>query len=81
MSPRILRVDDEGDEGSGVTEGEEKKKWMRPPSSYGSMKSESENEIDEEEDQNKEDIAVVLPGSTAQDGMGYCVLVRFFFFV
>ncbi|XP_044059459.1 NACHT, LRR and PYD domains-containing protein 3 [Siniperca chuatsi] len=56
---------------------EEKKNWKRPPSSYGSMKSDSDV-MEEEEEGNGEEVAeacsslfpVVLPESTAREGTG-----------
>lgn len=55
---------------------------MRPPSSYGSMKSDSDVMEDEEEDEEEGAAAVfspplpvVLPNSSAQEATGYCVMV------
>lgn len=58
---------------------EEEKKCMRPASSYGSMRSDSD--IMEEEEGLEEETAescpsLLLPEPTAHEGTGYCVFVR-----
>ncbi|XP_029026160.1 protein NLRC3 [Betta splendens] len=60
---RIFRHESEDEE-------EEKKKHMRPPSSYGSMKSESDMETEEEEGGVREQIPVALPEPASHDGTG-----------
>ncbi|XP_063763247.1 NLR family CARD domain-containing protein 3 isoform X2 [Eleginops maclovinus] len=57
---------------------EEKKKWTRPPSSYGSMKSDSDDMKEDEEEENEEGVAVtfhpplpvVQPVASTNDGTG-----------
>ncbi|GAA6233050.1 protein NLRC3-like isoform X1 [Lates japonicus] len=63
---RIFRLGNEEDE-------EEKKKWKRPPSSYGSMKSESDEMEDEEEEGEKgheEVVPAVLPEPIPHEATG-----------
>lgn len=56
-------------------EDEEKEKWKRPPSSYGSMKSESDDMEDNvEEKQEAADVVAKLPEPRAPTGTGYLVL-------
>uniref|UniRef100_A0A8D3BBZ2 NLR family, CARD domain containing 3-like n=1 Tax=Scophthalmus maximus TaxID=52904 RepID=A0A8D3BBZ2_SCOMX len=57
--------DDEEEE-----EEEEEKRWKRPPSSYGSMKSDSVEMEEEEEEGNEGDVAVMLPVSTVHGATG-----------
>lgn len=52
---------------------EDKAKWERPPSSYGSMKSESEEEMEEAEEEAEEqheELAAVPPDTSAPEATG-----------
>ncbi|XP_047450876.1 protein NLRC3 isoform X2 [Mugil cephalus] len=50
---------------------EEREKWERPPSSYGSMKSDIEEEEEEEEEEEIEEMGAVLPESTVNQAAGF----------
>ncbi|XP_034557461.1 nuclear mitotic apparatus protein 1-like [Notolabrus celidotus] len=63
LAGSLKRQEDEDDE-------EEKKKWERPPSSYGSMKSDSDDEEEKEEEEEEyeseyeEEVAIACASST-----------------
>ncbi|KAL3973857.1 insulin-like growth factor-binding protein 2 [Sarotherodon galilaeus] len=68
----IFLREDEMDE-----EDEEKEKWKRPPSSYGSMKSESDDMEDNvEEKQEAADVVAKLPEPRAPTGTGIQIKER-----
>lgn len=67
--PSILHQRDEMDE-------EEKERWQRPPSSYGSMRSESDDMEDrgKEEEKKAGNAVPQLPEPRAPEKTGYVVL-------
>lgn len=58
---------------------DEENNWKRPPSSYGSMRSESECEEEKQgEGDGNKNAAAMLPGSTANEQTRYCLFGVFF---